>query len=159
VSILRVVRCYCAHTISGFWLTGNAWAAFGALRLEATISKSEYADNMTSEIADLREWTDEILNATWWRQQPSGGLKNYLKEDTFEDSAGLALIAAATYRYSLITKSDKYIPFAEKAFTRLIDLVDEDGWVASPVDPYNFRTVGEHSPEGTQLALGSYSGN
>lgn len=52
----------------GLWLTGNAWAAYGMLRVQQTIAKSVYAADLKSESADLLDWTNEILNATWARQ-------------------------------------------------------------------------------------------
>ncbi|KAH7104903.1 Six-hairpin glycosidase [Auriculariales sp. MPI-PUGE-AT-0066] len=138
---------------TGLWATGQGWAAMGMLRVEATITKSEYASNMKSERADLRKWTNEILNATWSRQQDSGLVKNYMDQDTFEDAAGTALIAAATYRYSLITETTDYIPFAEKAFTKLIQLVDKKGWLQSVVNPYNFKEVSDRSPEAQSFLI------
>lgn len=53
---------------TGLWLTGNAWAAYGMLRVQQTLAKSDSADELKSETADLLDWTNEILNATWARQ-------------------------------------------------------------------------------------------
>lgn len=48
----------------GLWATGNAWAAAGMLRVLATIQWSSFASEMTSEVNDLKTWTEEILNAS-----------------------------------------------------------------------------------------------
>lgn len=52
----------------GLWATGNAWAAFGMLRVQQTIAKSSFARDLQSESSDLLDWTEEILAAAWARQ-------------------------------------------------------------------------------------------
>lgn len=44
------------------WLTGNAWAAYGMMRVLATIQKSPWAGEMGSEISDLQSWVTEIVS-------------------------------------------------------------------------------------------------
>ncbi|EJD53929.1 Six-hairpin glycosidase [Auricularia subglabra TFB-10046 SS5] len=145
---------------TGLWLTGNAWAVNGMLRVQQTIAKSEYAPLLQRESADLISWTNEILNATWSRQQENGGIWNYMdKENQFEDSAGTALLAATTYRLALISGSTQHIPAAEKALERMIELTDEDGWLLGATDPYNFARPAEgntpdgHSPEAQSFVI------
>lgn len=46
------------------WLTGNAWAATGMLRVWATIQRSSLAGNFGSQLSDLGAWTQEILAAS-----------------------------------------------------------------------------------------------
>ncbi|KZW03864.1 hypothetical protein EXIGLDRAFT_715909 [Exidia glandulosa HHB12029] len=142
---------------TGLWLTGNAWAAYGMLRVQQTIAKSDFADDLKSESADLLDWTTEILNATWARQHNTGAMANYLdRSDQFEDSAGTALLAAAQYRIASITGSSLNIDAAERALQRVMDLIDSSGWLHGPVDPLAFdkQTSGdEHSPEAQSFVL------
>lgn len=140
---------------TGIWATGNGWAAYGMLRVQQTIAKSQFASDLKSESADLLVWTNEILNATWTRQTKHGALDNYMdSKDQFEDSAGTALLAAATYRIASITQTDTNIPAAERALQRTIDLTDADGWLHGPVDPLNFgKQASGHSPEGQSFVL------
>ncbi|EJD50632.1 hypothetical protein AURDEDRAFT_100180 [Auricularia subglabra TFB-10046 SS5] len=135
---------------TGLWITGNAWAAFGMLRVQQTIAKSDVSRQLRAEQADLLAWTDEILTAAWARQGEAGGIPNYMdKADQFEDSAGTALLAATSYRLAIITRSDKHIANAEKALTRMMELTDADGWVHGAVDPYNFARPAEgNTPNG-----------
>lgn len=51
------------------WATGNGWAAAGMLRVAATMMHSTFASTFTSQIADLGEWTQEIVNASFALQQ------------------------------------------------------------------------------------------
>lgn len=44
---------------------GNAWAALGMSRVAATIKKSPFANEMTSQINDLNAWTKEILDGVF----------------------------------------------------------------------------------------------
>lgn len=45
----------------GMWATGNAWAAWGMARVLATIKKSSFAGQMSSQTADLGNWIGEIM--------------------------------------------------------------------------------------------------
>ncbi|KZV92808.1 Six-hairpin glycosidase [Exidia glandulosa HHB12029] len=146
---------------TGLWLTGNAWAAYGMLRVQQTIAKSAFADEFKSESADLLGWTNEILEAVWSRQRESGAMLNYMDkpEDdptNFEDSAGTTLLAAAQYRLATITGSKHNIDAAARAMQRMIDLVDADGWIQGAVDPLAFdkpTADGKHSPEAQSFVL------
>lgn len=46
------------------WLTGNAWAAYGMLRVLATIVRSPWANDMQSQVSDLDGWIREILGTS-----------------------------------------------------------------------------------------------
>lgn len=52
---------------SGLWNTGNGWAAYGSLRVLATMKNSDWAGDFTSEMADLTAWVQEILGAAFQR--------------------------------------------------------------------------------------------
>lgn len=47
----------------GLWATGNAWAAYGMLRVWASIYHSPYRGDMGSQMADLASWSGEIVQA------------------------------------------------------------------------------------------------
>lgn len=49
----------------GFWTTGNAWAAYGMLRVLVTMMHSEYREAMESQKDDLKNWIVEILQASY----------------------------------------------------------------------------------------------
>lgn len=46
----------------GLWATGNAWAAYGMLRVHATIQRGRWADEMGDEMGRLRAWVGEIMD-------------------------------------------------------------------------------------------------
>lgn len=162
----------------GLWLTGNAWAAWGSLRIERTLTNSFFADELKDERDDLLKWSNEILAAVWavqvsvdslsprvyvtlsltFAQRGSGAMLNYmdLPDDNaknFEDSAGTTLLAAAQFRLATITGKSDNIEHAERAMQRMLALTDEDGWLHGPVDPYAFdKPATGHSPEGSYLS-------
>lgn len=140
------------------WGTGNAWAAYGMMRVLATIKASPWA-GLEDEQRDLVDWITEIVAGSWAFQQPNGTLFNYIDQPenkTFADSASTALIAAATYRLASFTGDLTYIVNAELAYQLVVDRVDENGWLTNAVDPLTFNTPlrpGEHSPEGQAFTL------
>lgn len=46
----------------GIWGTGNGWAALGIIRVQETIKKSAFADQMKDQINTLESWVKEILD-------------------------------------------------------------------------------------------------
>lgn len=49
----------------GYWSTGNAWAAWGMLRVLVTMMHSEYRAEMEAQKQDLQNWIVEILQAAY----------------------------------------------------------------------------------------------
>lgn len=49
----------------GLWATGNGWAALGIQRVQASIMKSSFADQMTNQTATLQSWVKEILDGAF----------------------------------------------------------------------------------------------
>lgn len=49
----------------GYWATGNAWAAYGMLRVLVTMMHSEYREAMEAQKTDLKNWIVEILQASY----------------------------------------------------------------------------------------------
>lgn len=61
----------------GFWTTGNAWAAWGMLRVLVTMQHSEYREAMEPQKEDLKNWIVEILQASYPHTNVS-----YLKQES-----------------------------------------------------------------------------
>ncbi|KAF8665575.1 hypothetical protein AX16_000033 [Volvariella volvacea WC 439] len=139
------------------WATGNAWAAAGMLRVLQTLNHTAQAERFTRQQADLREWIDEILEASWDYQRPNGAVYNVIDDDeSFTDTAATALLAAVTYRMAAITGDARHLPFANRAFNLIKDSIDEDGWLLDTTDPYTFHQPsppGQYSPEGQAFVL------
>ena len=79
----------------GVWATGNAWAAAGIVRVLATILRSAYASDMTSQTSDLQSWAEGILGAAQGYITSDGLLHNYINDtSTFEDASSAALMSS-----------------------------------------------------------------
>lgn len=46
----------------GLWATGNAWAAYGMMRVHATIQRGRWSGEMQGEMGQLRGWVGEIMD-------------------------------------------------------------------------------------------------
>lgn len=119
---------------TGAWSTGNGWAAMGMLRVALTIERTKYAANMSSQVADLFSWTNQIVNAAWPYQQQniSGMLRNYVDIATFADAAGSALLAAVVYRLAALGQGSTQLSRAESFYSNLPTMINSTGWL-SPV--------------------------
>jgi rhamnogalacturonyl hydrolase YesR len=149
----------------GHWSTGNGWFLSGMLRILRIVQLSPYAAQMYQEQKNIITWANELLNAIWKLQQPNGALLNYLDQpanQTFPESSGTALIAAATFRLASIVRYvdpsvQVNVPAAEKARRYIVSHVDSDGWLQGVVDPLDWFQVGSKSPEGQAFVLMMYS--
>lgn len=104
------------------WLTGNAWAASGLLRVAVTIRRSPWAAAMTSQYNDLVQWCDDILQAAYtFADRGSGLMYNEVDNSTsFLDGSGSALMAYAAFRLgSLEPARRKSIDLAEQGYRTL----------------------------------------
>lgn len=123
----------------GAWSTGNGWAAYGMVRVRATLAGwSQGTARLQREIASLDSWVAEIIDAAIRTDDhESGLLRNYLGDDTwFGEMAGTALVAAAAYRLASFLGTDSvrrgsYITWADKKRDAVFAHVDTDG-VAKP---------------------------
>jgi len=140
---------------TGFWATGNGWAAMGMLRVIRTFQLSPFASQLASEGNDLISWVEEIVNATYRHQTDDGTFHNYIDQtDTFTDSSSTALLAAVVYRLvPLLPRVAKYIPAADKARAAIAASINDDGYLTNVVDPMNFGSQGGVSPEGQAFVL------
>ncbi|VDB88651.1 unnamed protein product [Peniophora sp. CBMAI 1063] len=145
--------------LNNHWATGNAWAAFGIVRVLATIQASDAADELQSEQQDLIDWVNEILKGSYQYQTSNGTIFNDIdlpEDQTFADSAGTALITAAAYRLAAITGDKTYIKNAETSYEFVANSIDGDGWLNHAVNPLTFNTplTGDiRSPEGQSFVL------
>lgn len=106
------------------FLSGNAWAAMGIMRVYATIEKSTFAESMSAQLGELGNWAAQITQQSWRYRSPiTGGLYNYLGADstsTFVDLASTALMAAATYRIAQYGIDDSMVCDVVKAVGSLL---------------------------------------
>ncbi|KAM0751988.1 hypothetical protein T439DRAFT_198485 [Meredithblackwellia eburnea MCA 4105] len=146
---------------AGSWATGNGWAAAGMLRVYATIQRSSYASQYSSQLDDLINWTSEIVTAAFALQQPKDYLfPNYFDSNvtTFSDAASSALISSVYYRLLFLGKNSSTLPTLSKVeHTRLavFNAVSQTTGVLSPVvDPLSYMKQGTTtSPEGQAFVL------
>jgi len=142
---------------TGHWATGNAWAAAGMMRVWAIINQSSFSWQMQSQKDNLTQWIDEILTGVWSHQQSNGTLLNYVDQPgSFADSASTALLAATTFRYSLLTYDAKHDAAAMRALSLVWQSIDQNGWLLNVVNPLSFTQplpAGAHSPEAQSFVL------
>lgn len=66
-------------------------------------------------------------------------------------------MAASVYRIAVLQKQYTHIPNAERARKSLFAAdgshIDSDGWLSPVVNPTDFSSQGEHSPEGEAFIL------
>ncbi|GAA5900416.1 hypothetical protein JCM8208_005356 [Rhodotorula glutinis] len=165
---------------AGLWATGNGWASYGLLRVLATIVNHPddgVVEEFASQSRDLAAWAGEIIEGTWAQPRTNQGLRhNYLNESSsFGDSSGTAILSAATFRLSLLSRrfstsavnltspSSLALASAENSYRALVpDRVSSAGVVSPVVDPMSFREQldgvkgdgsGASSPEGGAFVL------
>merc|ERR1712093_27654 len=143
----------------GFWATGNAWAAYGMLRVLGTMmhtSSYSASDVMSSQKDDLKIWILEILNSSWNNLNRTNNLlPNYLEEPgTFSDAASTALMAAVSYRLAQLGIDKSTVGYANAARQAVFAGVDTTtGWLSPVVDPYDWSREGSNSAEGQAFVL------
>jgi rhamnogalacturonyl hydrolase YesR len=141
----------------GLWATGNAWAAYGMLRVWATIYHSPWRQSLTSEMSDLQSWTTEILANSRAYLTPNGLLRNYINDPaSFEDCTGSALISAAAFRLSTLNITNDFVPMAISLLSAVSSQVNSTGYVNQVTDPYSFSRQGDMSPEAQSFVVLAY---
>ncbi|GFZ50987.1 hypothetical protein JCM24511_08745 [Saitozyma sp. JCM 24511] len=142
----------------GLWATGNAWAAYGMLRVWASIYHSPYRGEMGSQMADLASWSGEIVQAAEQYITSDGLFHNYINDtSTFEDAAGAALMAATGLRLSTLNITNNYVPAALTLLSGVSDKVNSTGYLTQVVNPNSFGAQGTESPEGQSFVIMAYS--
>lgn len=146
----------------GAWSTGNAWAAYGMVRVRATISGWRPSnETMSQELQHLDQWIGEILDgAIRTDDDESGLLRNYLGDnDWFGETSGTALLAAAAYRMAVLNPATfgqpKYVDWAHQKRQAVLERVDENGFAYPAVNPLKHasREPIRESPEGESFLL------
>ncbi|KAG8973142.1 hypothetical protein FRB90_009988, partial [Tulasnella sp. 427] len=147
---------------TGYWSTGNGWAAAGMLRVLGTIKNSPYSKQFSHEQDDLQDWISDIHNGMTAQLPDSGLFYNYVNDPTTgTDAASTALFAATVYRAVTLYSPDhygNYVDAAEKARQALYANngtvhFDSEGWLQPVVNPNSFHEMGKESPEGQAFAL------
>ncbi|TNY17079.1 Six-hairpin glycosidase-like protein [Rhodotorula diobovata] len=159
----------------GLWATGNGWAAAGMARVLATYVNhpdSDVVAEFASQSSELSRWIAEIVNAAWAQPRAKYGLRyNYLNDtSSFADASGTALLAAATFRLSVLSIADSVtapstdaLDAAEGAYRAVVpSRVSSAGVVSPVVDPMSFSDPlddaradgsGQSSPEAAAFVL------
>ncbi|KAF8479941.1 hypothetical protein JB92DRAFT_3042197 [Gautieria morchelliformis] len=141
----------------GLWATGNAWAALGMLRVQATLLKSSYAHSFSLEINDLKSWIKEILDGTFAALTSENLVPDYIKGGpTFGDAASSAALASVAYRSAVLDPvvfGANYTNAASKIRAAVTKGVDNLGVISPLVDPLNWSQEGKLSTEGQAFGL------
>jgi hypothetical protein len=151
---------------------GNAWAAAGMLRILSTMNHTTGGISLLGQQANLTQWINEILVASWGHQvRPCTSvatllylrvfrmtMDHFLMTDptSFSDMSATALLASVTYRMAVFPKNTSLIEPAIRALSIVKEHVDVDGWLQNTTDPITFQTplpAGQHSPEGQAFVL------
>jgi hypothetical protein len=170
---------------SGLWLTGNAWAAAGMIRVLATVIKAPskfYQHTPTSAnhhlsvnwknqaVHNLTTFICEILDAAMLMPMDGGLLLNYLDDIRwFGETSGTALLASVAYRLSVLAPflplADgdvyNYIQWAEDTrFVFGLGHITSNGTATPAVNPLGWGdttpwTAG--SPEGQNFVVMMYA--
>jgi len=148
----------------GSWSTGNAWAAAGIVRVLATIQNSHFSEKMKSQTQDLTNWASEIISAFYSYQDSTHLNHNFVDDNsTFLEASGSVLMASAVYRLAVLSKVVTKVPDAEQLRETVFSTVagsnssgshiDDQGWLLPVVDPLDFASLGNKSPEGESFVL------
>ncbi|KAG8916218.1 hypothetical protein FRC01_003290 [Tulasnella sp. 417] len=147
---------------TGYWTTGNGWAAAGMLRVLGTIKNSPYSKEFDDEQGDLKDWIGDIHNGMKDNLPSSGIFYNYADDDsTGADAASTALFAATVYRAVTLYDPGHYggvVDAAERAREAIYSNngtvhFDAQGWLRPVVNPNSFHEIGAESPEGQAFVL------
>ena len=149
-------------TDEGVWSTGAAWAAYGMVRVRATISGWRPSnETMSEELSQLDSWIGEILDgAIRTDDDDSGLLRNYLgDEGWFGETSGTALLAAVAYRMAVLNPAmfaqSKYVNWAHQKREAVLALVDENGYAFPAANPlkHDSKEPVRESAEGVSFLL------
>jgi hypothetical protein len=140
------------------WATGNAWAVAGAARVIATMRASPFADDLSSEMADIQSWAAEIFEAARPHITDKGLLRNHINDSSsFEDSAASALVAAAGLRFSTMNLTNDYVDMSLTLLGGASRNVNSSGYLNHVVNPMTFVNETTESPEGQSFMILAYA--
>jgi rhamnogalacturonyl hydrolase YesR len=140
---------------TGLWATGNGWAAAGMLRVAATIQRSGYASQMTTQVNDLTSWVTEIIQASSSRVTEAGLVRNYIdQKSSFPETSASSLLAYSAFRLSTMGVTSDYTGFANQIHSTVFgNHIASNGTLTGAVDPLSFAEQGTGSPEGQSFVL------
>lgn len=147
----------------GVWSTGVAWAAYGMIRVRATISGwGPSNETMSPEKQKLDQWIGEIIDGAIGTDddEETGLLRNYLGDkDWFGETSGTALLAAAAYRMAVLNPATsaqpKYLDWAHQKRQAVLGRIDDNGYAYPAVNPldHSSREPIKESAEGESFLL------
>lgn len=147
---------------AGIWSTGVAWAAYGILRVRATVVGWRPSKGvMGAEVGVLDRWVLEILDGVIRTDDLGEGLlRNYLgDEGWFGETSGTALLAAVVYRMAVLgalPERERYLFWADAKRRAVMERVDEDGVAKPAVNPLKHgqrEPLMTGSPEGQSFLV------
>ena len=162
----------------GVWLTANAWAMAGMVRVLETVVKWN-ATQVGSGEKGYESWRieseqsllgllEEMLSCAMAQSRDSDTdlLKNYMdgKEEpsaarAFGDVAGTALMTSAVHRLAVLKPerfgTEWYLGWAENNYKNVADRVDRDGRAGPVTTPYEVPAKSSlpMSPEGQSMVV------
>ncbi|EJD06353.1 Six-hairpin glycosidase [Fomitiporia mediterranea MF3/22] len=141
----------------GLWASGNGWAALGMIRVQSTIMKSQFKDDMRDQTDQLQSWIKEVLDGTFAAIRDDNLVPNYIdSNNTFGDCAASAALASVAYRAAVIdskTFDSYYTDTASQLAKVCLGSVDELGVISPYVNPLVWDQVGILSTEGQAFNL------
>jgi len=146
------------------------------LRVLATIRQSEFANTLKPEQNNLSAWVQEIHVGIYPHLNSNNLFTNYADQPVtapgnFYDASSTAILASTVYRAAVMLNQLEFIPLAEKTRQTLIstssnqtlsdssssfdgyNYLTSDGWLTPVVDPYDYPTQGQNSPEGEAFVV------
>ena len=152
-----------ARADDGAWSTGNAWAAYGMLRVRATITAWKQTNaTMKTEVKLLDNYILEILTAAIRTDNDKSSLlRNYLgDQDWYGETSGTTLLAAAAYRMGMFmepgSSRDRILTWADQKRRTIVQSVNANGIVKPAVNPLKHdqrEPIDNGSPEGESFLL------
>ncbi|KLO09955.1 Six-hairpin glycosidase [Schizopora paradoxa] len=142
---------------AGTWATGNAWAALGMIRVQAIISKTNFASSMASQMNDLSVWVKEILDGSFRQLTSNNLLPDYFTNGpNNNDSSSAAALASVAYRAAAMNPSmfgTNYTDIAGLLRDAVFSGIDDLGVLSPVVDPLNAAAIGTLSTEAQAFGL------
>ena len=165
-------------TDTGYWSTGNAWAAAGMTRVLATVTKAPVTNGTvwrTEAIGNLTQYIKEIVDGAMNAPQDGGLLRNYLNNldesgSGFGEISGSSLLAATVYRMAVLQPQvfgQDYIAWADDIRSTLAgnststEHITAAGIATPAVNPLAWKDTTPYtkgSPEGQAMVVLMYAG-
>lgn len=148
------------------WSTGNGWAAAGMSRVLATMRKSPYNSQTTTEQSQLSGMIKNILDGSIAMDKDGSGLlRNYLNDTTWwGEISGTAILAATALRMAKLEPNNfgnKYVDWAAQKKEAVDKKINTGNGIVSPaINPLDWHDRGQYtkgSPEGQSFVVLMYA--